>query len=70
MISSRNAVDVGAVVALQRLFESLVLDVDRCDFFHRFASYVLFVMKSKVPSAIIDSRRPAALTTMPAGTTR
>ncbi len=63
-------IDVGALVALKSLLEALVLYVDRCDLFHRFVSYVLLAMKSKVPSAIIESRKPAAFTTMPAGTTR
>ncbi len=62
-----KCVDVGSVVSLQRLLEILVLNVDRCDLLHY---YVLLFMKSKVPSAIIESRRPAALTTIPAGTTR
>jgi len=63
-------IDVGALVALKSLLESLVLYIDWCDLFHRFVSYGLLPMKSKVPSAIIESRKPAALTTMPAGTTR
>ena len=63
-------IDVGAFVALKRLLETLVLYVDWCDLFHRFVSYGLLPMKSKVPSAIIESRKPAAFTTMPAGTTR
>src|SRR5580704_19787809 len=63
-------VDVAALVALKSLLETLVLNVDWCDLFHRFVSYGLLPMKSKVPSAIIESRKPAAFTTMPAGTTR
>ena len=63
-----KAVDLGPVVALKRLLERLVLDIDDGDFVHRLSPR--FVIKSSKLSPPSESRSPCELTATPGGTTR